>query len=453
METPRVGTRRLLRLLGLYAGLIALFVLAMTAIYALPQTRIIANSAKSAHTLRAEGLRPELLVSKPGYRLDNYTDALMIDSSIVDPAASAFDAAMAVVHGTTTNAEGKVDPIEALINTVEGHRELAGPYAYYWHGYQVFLRPALLLTDLRALRVVNALLLALLSVLVLLQLHNQAGWRASVAFALALAFTGYAVVPWSLQYSNMTYLMLAAVLGVLIAFRSGEFDAWDLELFFAVGVLAAFFDLLTTPLLTLGMPLAVALIVRSRDAAVSFRSQVRLFLKTAAVWSAGYLAAWLTKMVIAEFVVERGTLRLAAEQFLFRAGLDSPEVDIVVMLGRNLTCLPPFMSAKSLSAGWSSVGPLDIAVGVVVLLALVLLLRYRRPMAVIRRAAHVLLVAPLPYVWFLVTSNHSSIHYYFTYRIQLMTVFAVFFVLLSAIDFQRMGSGLLYWRRSARDPV
>ena len=36
-----------------------------------------------------------------------------------------------------------------------------------------------------------------------------------------------------------------------------------------------------------------------------------------------------------------------------------------------------------------------------------------------------LLVASYPYVWFLVLSNHSQIHFWYTYRAQLVALFGV----------------------------
>lgn len=457
MEARRDAGARVLRLLALYVGLIAVFVVAMTAVYSLPQERIIANAAKSADLLRGEGLHPTLLIPDTAYQLDNYTDALMIDAAIIAPLRPPFEAAMMIAHGAKENAAGRVDPIEGLTETVRGNRTSPTPYAYYWHGYQTLLRPALLFLDLSGIRYLNILLLAVLTTVVLMGLRDQAGMPAAVAFGLALAITGYLIVPASIQLSNMTYLMLAATLAVLGLSRSGRLVAFRWEIFFVVGVLAAFFDLLTTPLLTLTVPLAVGLAVRVRRECASFSNQVRFAVSAAASWALGYVGSWLAKVAIAWLAVDRNILQTVARQALWRASLGAgPEgsvpVTIAETLSDNAVRLVPFISADSLGGGfWESAGPLVVVVAIVFAVGAVVFVRFRRPWAEIARAAHVLLVVPLPYLWFAVARQHSWAHAFFTYRIQLSSVFAVIFLLLSAIDFDRVRSGLLYWRRPASD--
>lgn len=445
----RSGTaRRLLVLPLIYLGLVGLFTAAITLAYTLPREPIVAHAAASAKQLKKEGIFPTVLINDPAYQLDNYTDALMIDTAIPDSTLSPFRAAMSATHGNVRLPSRRFDPIEALARTVNGHRTRATPYAHYWHGYQALLRPTLLVTDLRGIRWANVLLLLSLSTLVLVRLRRQIGWSAAVAFAVSLAATGYVIVPLSMQYSNMTYLTLVAMLAVLAGTRSHRFERYHIELFFVVGMLAAFLDLLTTPLLTLGMPMALALMVRSRSEAVLFRREVSFTVKVCAAWAIGFLGAWTAKTVIATMVLHRPVWEDALNKVAFRTGVNEGVGGAAGALGLNALRLVPYVNAET-GAGRSPA--LYIALAAAVIVVAVALVRYRRPSAEIRRAAHVLLVLPLPYLWFLLTANHARIHYYFTYRTQLMAVFAVVFVVLSSVDFTPIRDAVTGRRRVAAD--
>ena len=69
---------------------------------------------------------------------------------------------------------------------------------------------------------------------------------------------------------------------------------------------------------------------------------------------------------------------------------------------------------------WSKVVLLIVLVAVI--LVLIKKLKDRR---VVQACLPMLLVASYPYVWFLVLSNHSQIHFWYTYRAQLVALFGV----------------------------
>ncbi len=438
---------RALRALAIFVGMIALFIVLMTLVYSLPQDGIIANAGKSAAVLCGEGSPARPIIDDLAYVLDNATDALMIDTAIREPSDSALTAAVANVHEGAVTSEGRADTLQGLADTVAGGRQAPVRYAYYWHGYQVALRPALMILDYTQLRYLNVLALTALGWIVALGLQRDAGGIAATAFVFALAVCGYAVVPMALQYANMTYLMLAATLVLIAMLRAGTFQHMNLEFFLVVGMLTSFFDLLTTPLLTLCIPLAVLLIITSKSVKHPLRAHLAEIVKLAAMWCVGYAGAWVSKWVLASAVLHRDYVAIAVKQVLFRTGMDGRSVGPVEALVRNVARLtPPGQGA------WPSLGAAEsvgLALGI---LAVALLVRYRRPRTEIARAFVPMLLVPAPYVWFVVASNHSAIHSWFTYRIQLVSVFVVIYLLLSIPDMDRVRraySPLLVWRRAA----
>ena len=434
---------RTLRIPAIFVMTIAIFLLAMTAAYSLPQARIAKNLQKSVVRLKAEGRYPRPVFDSMAYRLDNFTDALMLDTAIAEKGKGPLFSALMGYHGNVIGSDGKADTIAALELSARENRPLPGQYAYYWHGYQLPLRPALLLLTYGEIRYVNLMLLGTISLIVLLWLQRKAGTLAAAAFFYSLLATGFFIVPLSLQFSGVVYVMLCAVLAVLfIAGKPYESRA-DLEIFMVVGMTTAFVDLLTAPLLTLGMPLAVALIVRGRNSLrPDFRADLFYTARLSAIWAFGYLACWSAKWWIGSAVLKIDVVGSAMSQLLFRTGMGKAGPSVFEAVVRNSQNLLPLVSRSAMASavrGW----PIVLVAGLaVVALCVWLFVFNHRPGADIAKAVPVLFVVPLPYAWFIVANNHSTIHYWFTYRIQAIAVFALVYFALSCVDFGRLRAGL-----------
>lgn len=443
---------RAVRLVTIYLVAIVAFVLALTAVYALPQGRILEHVRDSVPLLKSEGLDFQPLLDKaPGYKLDNFTDALMLDTSIVTTDRGPLYAAMGAFNG---GASDEKSPILALSQTVAGNRQILKPYAYYWHGYQVLLRPALLLVTYSDIRYLNILLLGTLLLVVGAALRRAGDDLLAGAFLLSLVLAGLYVVPLSMQFSSVVYVTLLATLVVVAFDSSGSLPRRDVELFFVVGMLTSFVDLLTAPLLTLGMPLAVVLILfgRREQGRDVLRSVARAALLSLA-WAVGYATSWVTKWFVGSAVLHTNVAGLAESELLYRMGTHEPSSRVMEALAANVLKLFPMVPGETLlgpglAHNWLA-SPYVVILPVLVLTALWLLLFNRKPAAEIVRVLPVLSVVPLPYLWIAIASNHSAIHASFTYRIQAMVVFAVTYALLASVDFGRVQRrlGLLGYRR------
>lgn len=430
MIDPRM---RGLRLVVIFVSAIVLFVVAMAAAYSLQQSAIKRHLRASLPLLMSEGHNPRPLLDSPPLQLDNFTDALMLDTALVTTPGGRLDAAMGAYNGYVIEQEG-LSTILALQKSVEG-RSRPGAYARYWHGYQVFLRPALVFLSYQGIRYLNMLLLAALGLMVAWAMYRKAGLAAVIAFAVSVAITGFYLVPLSLQFSSTTYLMLLATLAVLIWPGRTPFACVSFEFFFVVGMLTSFLDLLTAPLLTLGIPLAVSLVLSSRNG--PRRPMITYAfdgIKDSLAWSLGYAAAWASKIAIAAVVVGPEIVTGAKAAFTLRAGMDAaapPVLDAVLNNVLSLFPLVPFdpgvPGLAKIPHPWAFVAGLAVAVAVGAWLLLTGSVR----VGGFRHAAPVLLVVPLPYLWFAVASNHSMEHYWFTYRIQAIAIFAIVYFVLS----------------------
>ena len=169
-----------LRALAAFAvTLAALFVLLLAA-YALPGEPVRDHVYDSAVKIAGEGLYPEYLNFKL-FQMDNYTDTIMLTEAASADEAPPLTAMM-------TNTAYNVDNFETLANDLQwyierdwatGAQRTDAPalvpfsYARYWHGYLIWLRPLLLVTDITGVRVVQYLVLAALFAAVAVLLRRR----------------------------------------------------------------------------------------------------------------------------------------------------------------------------------------------------------------------------------------------------------------------------------------
>ena len=434
---------RFARLVAIFAGAIALFSVLMILTYALPSARIESHVAESVPQLKADGLAYTPMFRSQAYLVDTFTDAIMLDIALRQD-RDIVDAAFGGYHGSVEAEREWSDPIGALELAASGNRFREHEYARYWHGYLVFLRPALMFLDYGEIRYLNVLTLGALAIALASLMSRKIGGPAAGMFILSLLLTGFYITPFSIQLSTMPYLMLVACLA-LVAFTD---EAWfrhaDIEFFLIVGMLTSFLDLLTAPLLTLGMPLSIALLMRVRQG-TSTRDNWVFTGSVIVSWCLGYLGAWLAKWALAWVALDSNQIAIAARQVAVRTGVGGGPSQILGAVWRNVRLLfPLFVNDGVGLVDGLVLNPRFLPLVFLGVLAICTLILFRKPWPEFRRYSP--LVAPLilPYLWFAVASNHSGLHPWMTYRIQAMAILAAAILSLGLFDcekFRAIGSG------------
>jgi len=143
--------------------------------------------------------------------------------------------------------------------------------------------------------------------------------------------------------------------------RQVWFGRWDLEVFLVIGMLTAFFDLFTAPLITLGLPLLMLFLVReSVQEEYGMRTGVVDTVKFGAIWAVGYASSWASKWFIGSAVIglERAHQRAGGLQVLDydrRSGRPIQRCErpstLSRPLGANLAMLVPLFGLKDDLAG------------------------------------------------------------------------------------------------------
>lgn len=291
-------------------------------------------------------------------------------------------------------------------------------YSRYWHGYQIFLRPLLIFINYGSIRQLYGIVIMLLLGLNIVLMVKKRDSFFALSFFLSFYFVRFYSFFLSMQFSNVFIVMLAFNLFILTR-NDADLKTNNYYLaFFIVGSITNFIDLLTVPMITLGVPLITLLYSKIKLYHYREKSIIQFFkeiLLTIFSWGMGYGFTWINKWLLASVILKENTIKVAIDQAIFRTeGNKAYPLDRIDMIKSNAGLIFDKLNFLAL---------------VLAVLLVIFLVIYKKKVIKGRvnpQSIVLLFVSPFPYIWYLAMSNHSQIHYWFTYRLQIITVFSLF---------------------------
>lgn len=399
--------KKILLFVLLYIGLAMAFVVLIYASFKLPSYRIRGHVAESVEQIKKEGIGYIPFFNQFGARLDIHTDALMLNI--------ALNKGMYENQGTlekSMECSFYEEPSMILATEKSAQSDVFNNHEYsrYWHGVQVFLRPLLLFFNYTEIRYLLMITILVLLGIAFSMMGKQLGIRYVIAFAITISFIYAIIIPTSLQYSCMFIILLLSIMTVCMMYKINKEEFLPYA-FFIIGALSTYFDLLTYPLITLGIPLVLVILFENRQK----RKLLYLIGKTiqlGLLWAVGYGALFVTKWFVASIILHKNAISIALEAFLFRVnGNEQYPVTRIEMLKSNFDCFFVPLAKYTMLA--------------ITILWIGLFIFFRKKIRENKAVLPILIIAVVPYLWYIVFAGHSSIHVWFTYRIQAVSVFAV----------------------------
>lgn len=392
------------------AILIGAFLLTM--VYCIPTVRMEAHLADSATVFYREGVMPRLYAWCTSF-LDNYTDAIILSNAAHSGNGSAISQAMTAARYQIDALDPASSVAAHYLDGVPFDQEV--PYYQYWHGYLLFIKPLLFLTTYQNIRIINGILQSVL-LAALVYLMYRKGLKAYILpYLLGIAFLMPVAVALSLQFSSCYYIMTIGSILVLLAGK--RLDSSDYLLFLYLGIATSYFDFLTYPVATLGIPAVFYfLLQKAEPIRESFLRGFRICFS----WGFGYVSMWAGKWVLGSLVTGTNVLMTASDKLAERS---SANIDA------NENLLLNMYAAVSVNVKHFIETPATLLLGVFLVAALILLFRQQktRRINLVQAAQTVFpffVLAAIPVVWYMATTNHSTIHYWFTGKALVVSVFA-----------------------------
>ncbi len=377
----------------------------MYAAFLIPDESIRENTATSAQTLRQEGFDPAMHFWSYSIK-DSYTDALILSEASADAPVSTLEKAMLVHHGYFST-DSEKDPYDYF---TEHHLDSKaytgyGTYARYWHGFVVTLRPLLTFWDLHEIYILNGVVQTAMCIAVCLLLRKRGLSTLVAPFLISYLIMTPTMSMTVLQYATCCYVFMLGLLGILLLPRSN----CSPFIFLIIGILTAFFDFLTFPIATFGVPAVVCIALNQEDEPEKAIAQM---IKNGISWIFGFVGMWASKWILASVLTSENVILDALSAIQLRTSSTTGNLQLSAF-----ACL--FENYRRFFASPFTL----LAIG----FALMCLMRIRRHTGIRwkEEMAPYFILSLAPVVWYLATRNHSSIHSFFTNKACIVTVMAL----------------------------
>lgn len=395
------------------------------AAYSLPTSRIYHNVDRSARIYEFEGHAPFWAGGVIHTRVDNFTDSIMlmkaaypvenlIDSAFLNPSWKFID-------------DSPDAPVKTLLDAMKNKRQADGEiwyYPLYWHGYLVILKPALMISPVHDLRVLNFYVQFFLMLTALFLFYQRFGRKLTLAFALTLLTINPVTAAIDFQNSDVFCIILLSTIFIL---RKNEFLLRGenyLYFFLLLGIVTVYVDFLTYPIAAFGISLCLCVLMNEKF----FLSMTpkEIWTKLSAylfAWGFGYGGMWAGKWILASVFTGENVILSALGKAVYRTSTTLSAAEggttftFIDVLARNFSALMR--------------GPLPIILGVLVIYLIYILIRRKKKIFITKsRLAAFAFIMMIPFLWYAVLKNHSYVHDYMTYRNLAVTIFAAlsFFV-------------------------
>lgn len=393
---------------------------AMIGVYSISSSSIKENVAASLHIYKNERDWPKWAPHYLASQIDNCTDALMLANALY----------------SSSNEPRTLDNIirEAMLNPRYGHRTtfksaealleyfenqnfpgiLKTEYFEYWHGYLVFLKPLLMIFNVADIRMLNTMLQLFLLSLLIIKLYATGGYRLVLPFLTAIMIINPVGCALCIQYSNSYCIMLLSCLIMLQYKLYTSPHYW--YFFLLLGICLAFIDVLVYPMIILGIPLILFIVLNNED----FLPKMEEVMTASICWLVGYAGMWSGKWGIAALLTEANIFAEVYRKIEYRLEGGIPgRGDIEVIPSKSvLTNLEFFYRNEYI-----------LIVGIILSLFISFIFYHRKYKFKLHKSLIVplLLVSLYPIVWCAVIRNHSILHAWYVFKLFSVTTLAVLY--------------------------
>ena len=358
-------------------------------------------------------LYPKLISKDRATQLDLFSDAIILSEvAYYNKNVSVIDNAMSV-YGI------RDDDFQEF---AQGNESVIDSYPRYWHGNLFVFKVLFSFLDYGAVKILN-LLFEIVLIFGISKLMYDGNLKSYIIpFLLSLCLIHPEAIGLCLQFASVFNVMLVSVF-ILLRFREVLLKNNRMVYYFLViGMLTSYLDLLSYPLITFGVPMIFYVLLEQDK--MTLRENILKIVLFGASWSIGYLGMWVGKWIIGSILLNQDIIANGVNTTLFR--MSNAER---VGEGVAFSILDPLR--LNLSIYFEKVYLIVFALIGVYYLKRLWPLDFSRDN--LKNALPLVIISLIPFLWYVVVVNHSSVHYWFTYRI--LVIF--FFALMCGLEYVR----------------
>ena len=291
-------------------------------------------------------------------------------------------------------------------------------YARYWHGYISIIRPLLIFFSFNEIRKILICVFAMLAMLLMMLLYKKINFKYCFIIILSLLVSEYFFMGLNLQ-GTFTFI-IAMLASIIICIRFEKIKNIGLY-FFVIGMATCYFDLLTHPIITLGIPMIIYLLLKQKVENVSLKDSIKFIILNTLLWGIGWIAANVAKWVIVDILYNRDLIHKSLLQFYHRSQRDY-STTLVWYDGLRANIL------------YSKANTITYLVILAIYFVSYLIKNYKRIYIDIKGALPYFIISLMPIAWLILMRNHTLSHMYFTWRMLI-----VFYIGIGVFFFKLFG--------------
>ncbi len=401
--------------------------LLLTLVFCLPVNRMKQNVAKSTDEMIKKGdeIPDDAFSQYIWANRETFTDAIMVQNAIEKiEGKNVFEHAMWVYHSDLNPEVGSnwtpEESIKAYCDPENESPLFLHEYSRYWHGYLVYLKPLLLLFSWEQVCWLGVILQVLLMLAVTVLSIRKKQYGVAVTMGVGFAFMKPTLVLISTTMSVCWVITLIGLLYMLLRHEQISTKKRYPEVFLMLGILTAYIDFLTYPIVTLGLPLCTYFLLQKGD---DWKKSIQKTIGYSACWGIGYAGMWGLKWVIADITLRTGTIKDALWSIIGRTEAigGRPRMNGGwYVIGLNLQEYAPWYGVAA--------GVLAVAVAAVMLAAVACGCMKGTLLKLVPFA----IIFCIPFAWIIVVQHHSALHARFTFRIIGVAVAALYCIGIAA---------------------
>ena len=438
--------KSILKYIYTFIILIIIYIILGVVTSAIPKNLIEENSKKSAEYLLEYNEGSDIVEKDTFYKEEyifNYTNTLMLNTAYsIDhnkPLESFMLARKNYVSGLTEifNKDTQYDLVSASNIGYQNqiaeyyyitHQDLdvsikeSFEYARYWHGYLSILRPILILFSYETIEKLSVIFFILLLGWCTYLICKKTSKTSGILFLLSFIVMNSFYTSCSINEVSCFIIMFCANIYILLRYE--KIKKMPL-VFFVIGSVTNYIDLLTLPLITFAIPLSIYVLLKEKETKLNSKERIMEYFKTAIAWGLGYCLTWLAKWIIVDILYNRNIINVALKQILYR----------MIGNGTEKTYSYNFVIFNNMRFLGKQVLYMTVIISIIIMLIGII----RNRGILIKNKTNViqllmfLIILLLPFIWFFVLKNHSAMHSRFTHRLFIISIFS-FWIFLSKVS-------------------
>ena len=254
-----------------------------------------------------------------------------------------------------------------------------------------------MLLNVQQIRFFNFFILSALTLAVILRFFYITNYKYTSALVVAFLIIDPVSAAISTFYSQMYYLTLIAL--VLITFKNNYFlkNSRYYYLFLFTGIITCYIDHLSSPLISLGIPITAYLIINSGS--FNFKQNLFSTFILSFAWSVGYVGMWAGKWITAYLLTGNNVIQDALNRVSLRIN------------GENATWKFVFSHIHDYLRVDSHIIPiLFILCLLIIIIPILIFLTVKYKKYRISQIIPLIFISLYPFIWYAVVQNHSIIH-------------------------------------------